>query len=52
MNKNPQMIISGCVKGSISLLLSADEDDTIDIQDGSKDEVYVEVNNDPELEFE
>ena len=40
------MIISGFVKAGISSLLSADEDGTIDIQDGNEDEVNVEVDSD------
>ena len=51
MSENPQMIVSGFVKAGISPFLSADEDDTIDIQENNRDETYVEVDSDSE-EFE
>ena len=51
MSENPQIIVSGFVKAGISPFLSADEDDTIDIQENNRDETYVEVDSDSE-EFE
>ena len=48
MDENPQMIVSGFVKAGISPFLSADEDDTIDIQESNRDETYVEVDSDSE----
>ena len=50
MSENPQMIVSGFVKAGISPFLSVDQD-TIDMQDSNKDEMYVEVDSDSE-EFE
>ena len=49
MSENPQMIVCGFVKAGISSQLSADEDDTTDIQE---DEVNVEVDSDSESELE
>ena len=41
MDENPQMIVSGFVKAGISPFLSADEDDTSDMEASNENEIAI-----------